>query len=60
MQSGGCCAQDTVRGTFSFTLSSVLGYWDGMILGILNLHVVQMPPIKFQLKPTYSLGGDVV
>ena len=31
-----------------------------MILAILNLYVTVMPPIKFQLYPTYGLGGDVV
>ena len=35
-----------------------LGYWNGMILAILNLHVATMPP-KFQLNPTYGSGGDV-
>ena len=29
-------------------------------LAILNLCVNAMPPIKFQLNPTYGLGGDVV
>ena len=43
MQSGGCCAHETVRGTFA--LSSILGYRNGTILAILNLHVAQMPPI---------------
>ena len=37
-----------------------LGYRNGMILAILNLYVTMMPPIKFQLNPTYSFGGDVV
>ena len=37
-----------------------LGYRSGMILAILNLYVTLMPPIKFQLNPTYGLGGDVV
>ena len=37
-----------------------LGYWNGTILAILNLYVTVMPPIKFQLNPTYDLGGDVV
>ena len=27
---------------------------------ILNLYVALMPPIKFQLNPTYGLGGDVI
>ena len=39
---------------------SHLGYWNGMILAILNLCLTVMPPIKFQLKGTYGLGGDVV
>ena len=30
----------------------------GTILAILNLHVVTMPPIKFQLNLTYG-SGDV-
>ena len=37
-----------------------LGYRSGTILAILNLCVTAMPPIKFWLKPTYGLGGDVV
>ena len=37
-----------------------LGYQNGMILAILNLYVALMPPIKFQLTPTYSLEGDVI
>ena len=36
-----------------------LGYRNGMNLAILNLYVAPMPPIKFQLNLTYSLG-DVV
>ena len=36
-----------------------LGYWNRKILGILNLHIAQMPPTKFQLNPTY-LSADVV
>ena len=36
-----------------------LGYRNGMILAILNLHVATMPPNKFQLNPTYGSGGDV-
>ena len=39
---------------------SHLGYWNGPILAILNLYVVSMPSIKFQLYPTYSLGDDDV
>ena len=31
-----------------------------MILAILKFYVIVMPPIKFQLKPTYGFGGDVV
>ena len=34
-----------------------LGYRNGMILAILNLHVATMPPTK--LNPTYGSGGDV-
>ena len=30
------------------------------ILAILNLYVAPIPHIKFQLNPTYGLGGDVV
>ena len=37
-----------------------LGHRNGTSLSILNLYAAQMPPIKFQLNPTYSLGGDVV
>ena len=37
-----------------------LGYGNGTILAILNLCVTVMPPIKFQLNQTSSLGGDVV
>ena len=36
-----------------------LGYRNGTMLAILNLYVAPMPPIKFWLNPTYSLGGDV-
>ena len=37
-----------------------LGYRNGTILAILNLYVTVMPPINFQLNPTYGLGGDVI
>ena len=37
-----------------------LGYWNGMILAILNLCVTVMPPIKFQLNWTKGLGGNIV
>ena len=37
-----------------------LGYQKGMIFAILNLCLTVMPPIKFQLNWTYSLGGDVI
>ena len=33
---------------------------NGMILTILNLDVAPMLPVKFQLNPNYSLGGDVI
>ena len=36
-----------------------LGHGNGMILTILNLYVASMSPIKFQLNPTYGLGGDI-
>ena len=36
-----------------------LGYWNGTILAILNLHVATMTPTKFQLNPNYGFGGDV-
>ena len=36
-----------------------LGYRNGMILAILNLHVAPMPPTKFQLNPTQGLGADL-
>ena len=45
---------DTVRETFA--LSSILGHPNQNILAILNLYVAKMPPFKFQLNPTYSLG----
>ena len=32
-----------------------LGYWNGMILAILNFYVTVMPSIKFGLNPTYGL-----
>ena len=37
-----------------------LGYRNGTILAILNLCFIVMPPIKFLLNLTFSLGGDVV
>ena len=40
--------------------SNHLGYRNETILAILNLYVTPMPPIKFRLNLTYSLGGDVV
>ena len=36
-----------------------LGYWNGTILAILNLHVATVPPTKFQRNSTYVSGGDV-
>ena len=36
-----------------------LGYWNGTILAILNLHVPTMLSTKFQLNPIYDSGGDV-
>ena len=36
-----------------------LGYQNGTILAILNLHVATMPPTKFQLNPTNGSGRDV-
>ena len=36
-----------------------LGYWNGTNLVILNLHVTQMLPTKFELNPTYCLGAEV-
>ena len=36
-----------------------LGYRNGTILAILNLHVATMPPTKFQHHPAYGSGGDV-
>ena len=36
-----------------------LGYQNGTILAILNLHVATMPPTKCQLNPTFGSGGDV-
>ena len=37
-----------------------LGYQNRMFLKLLNLYVTVMPPIKFQLNPTYDLGGDIL
>ena len=37
-----------------------LGYWNRTILAILNLYVVPMPPIKFQLNLTYGFEGNVI
>ena len=42
-----------------FRDGSHLGYQNGTILVILNLHVATMPPTKFQLNPTYVSEGDV-
>ena len=36
-----------------------LGYRNGTIIAILNLHVATMPPTKFQLNPTFEFGGEV-
>ena len=36
------------------------GYWNGMNLAILNIHVIPMSPKKFGLNPTYCLGAEVV
>ena len=36
-----------------------LGYWNGTILAILNLHVATMPPTKFQPNQTYGSWEDV-
>ena len=35
-----------------------LGYQNGTILAILNLHTAPMPSIKFPLYPTYGSGAD--
>ena len=35
------------------------GYQNSMVVAILNLYVASMPPIKFQLNPTYGLRGHV-
>ena len=37
-----------------------LGYRNRTILGILNLYVALMPPIKLRLNLTYGFGGDIV
>ena len=39
---------------------SHLGYRNWKQLAILNFHVSPMPPIKFQLSPTYEFRRDVV
>ena len=36
-----------------------LGYRNGKILAILNLHVATMTPTMFQLNPPYGSGGYV-
>ena len=36
-----------------FKMAWYLGYHNGTILAILNLHVATMPPTKFQLNPTW-------
>ena len=36
-----------------------LGYRNGTILAILNLHVATMPPTKFQLNSSNGSGGDI-
>ena len=51
------CAHMQVEDLLEMT---AIGYWNGMILAILNLCLTVMPPIKFQLNWTYGLGGDVV
>ena len=38
---------------------SHLGYQNGSILAILNLHVATMPSTKFQLNLIYDSGGNV-
>ena len=35
------------------------GYWNRMILAILNFHNFPMPPITFKLNQTYRLRADV-
>ena len=35
-----------------------LGYRNGTILAILNLHIATKLPTKFQLNSTYRSGGD--
>ena len=35
-------------------LGGHLGYWSGTVLAIQNFYVTSMPPIKFQLYPTYG------
>ena len=37
-----------------------LGYWNRMILAILNFHNTPMPPIKFKLNQTYCSGADAI
>ena len=36
------------------------GYYNNMVLAILNLHVAPMPPTKFWLNLTYHSGADEV
>ena len=44
----------------NFNMAGHLGYQNGTVLAILNLYVAPTPPIKFWLKRTYGLGGEVV
>ena len=37
-----------------------LGYWNRMVLAILNFHNNPMPPIKCKLNQTYHSGADVI
>ena len=37
-----------------------LGYYNKIVLAILNFHVIPMPPAKFLLNLTYHSGADEV
>ena len=58
VQSGECCAQDTVKRDICHVFYSWI--LDGTILAILNLQVAPISPMKLWLKLTYGMVGDVV
>ena len=46
-------------GLKNFKMAAILGHWNGTLLAILTLHNTPMPPIQFQLNPTFSSGADM-